>query len=180
MAKTDWTSGSFITAAFQIALSGNDATTGHTHDGTDVDGSCPKINPQSHLDSTAQVFTFGVNATFFDTTAANEEAYYTKVGNLVSVWFPQVTGTHSSSTAVELQPTTTWPSVILPSSGVVQTPMMVRSNNQAHNGSILISTNPSTAWVLLAPNASGVLNASSFDETGKGIQSSTCISYMIV
>lgn len=51
MAKTSFNSGDPLSPAYLHALAGTSATTGHSHDGQDVDGSVPKIT----LDAAAHV-----------------------------------------------------------------------------------------------------------------------------
>ena len=51
MAKTEYQdSGTWLTADLQNAYWGTDGTTGHVHDGTDTDGSVPKIQLSSALE----------------------------------------------------------------------------------------------------------------------------------
>jgi hypothetical protein len=59
MSKTNYVNGSFLTPALMADYWGTNGSTGHTHDGADVDGSAPKIDLVNHttnqIDLTTQV-----------------------------------------------------------------------------------------------------------------------------
>jgi hypothetical protein len=55
MAKTQYTDGTTLTPARMTTYWGSNASTGHTHDGTDTDGSCPKIDLDSANDVSGQL-----------------------------------------------------------------------------------------------------------------------------
>ena len=120
MAKKQWTENgtdNILTSTLQQTYWGTDANTGHTHKSTDVDGDCPKIAlSDSVSDYITGTFGIDVSSTYFTTPLSNETAYYTKIGNVVFVTFPDLFGHHLTATTLQLTPNGgDWPSDIIPS-----------------------------------------------------------------
>lgn len=60
MPKRAWFDGQFLDPAFQISWFGQDANTGHSHDGLDQDGSAPKIDAKNHIENLTEAISFTV------------------------------------------------------------------------------------------------------------------------
>lgn len=163
MAKTSWADGTYLTPAQMILFFGNNAATGHDHDGTDDDGSCPKIN-------TAGTISAEVRNTYY-TTQADFTMYYEKIYNMVCLRFPYQVASHGSSTELQIHPDTTWPAAILAAaSEELHIPLIVISNSVQLMGSILIPDGSTEEMVLYCPNSTGELSAGNFNATNKGFR----------
>lgn len=191
MAKTQWANGSFITPSYMQASSGIDATTGHSHDQLDADGSNPKINLTTEVSGElplANVLngadgTVAVKVTTSHLTVEqNFEILWEKHFNVVTLQIPAFSGTsNSNQLPLELDSGETWPADILPngpSTPWYNLPCVVRNNNLDQPGALEINpTNPSSSWRLNCYDTTQIL-FSNFDSTGtKGIRRFSC-SYM--
>ncbi len=114
MSKTQWPAVapfSHLTPTLMEAYWGTNAATGHNHEGTDDDGSCPKIDlvaatdmPTGAVDSEVRTSALTVQQDF--------ELNYYRVGSLVHVFIPSTFGTSNSGT-LKIYPATTWPSAMV-------------------------------------------------------------------
>jgi len=107
MGKTQWQEETHhLTPDLMIGFFGNNAETGHDHNGTDDDGSCPKIVTEGTVN-------VDVTSTYF-TTPVNADWTYVKLRNMISILIPAMFGQHVSNTELQFTPHTTWPSIMVP------------------------------------------------------------------
>jgi len=137
MAKTQWADGEHLTPAQMILFFGNNAATGHDHDGTDVDGSCPKIITEG---------TVGVKITTSHLTVEQTATwYYAKLQNYILLFIDELLGT-SNSVNLRIYPQTTWPAEIVPTT-LQRAYSCLRDNSSWVPGMIEIDTDVSDYWV---------------------------------
>ena len=175
MAKTQWNDGSdhYLTPALAESFWGNSATTGHTHDGLDVDGSMPKIDPVSEI-SGSEVGSINIQAS---TTCVDDSAtgalYYRVIAGIVSF---RIIVVLSGSQAIEggalsITPVVGefWPMAVLVGGGGFRQQIAVESGGVLVPG--LIQSPSSVSAVLeLSVLAAGVYSASLFTSS-KGFPS---------
>ena len=113
MSKTVFQTDSHFTPDFMAAYYGTDATTGHTHDGLDEDGSVPRIETEDLLDTTG---TFDAILRAADILGGSPSAVtwaYRKSGNEITLYINETLDL-SDSTECQIEPATTWPDAIIP------------------------------------------------------------------
>lgn len=189
MAKTDWNSPpKWLTPEFMVAFAGNNAGTGHNHEGTDDDGSCPKI---SIADSVDDYLTGTINVDVISTyfaTPVNADWIYYKVGSIIHILIPEMIGIHATNNQLAFTPNSgNWPALMVPSNtqnvgGVIlykQDP----STKEIREGRLTITSVSSAVITASITNNSGILGITNFGTGGvagqeKGIERQT-ISYVV-
>ena len=166
MAKTQWpivTPFGHITPALQELWWGTNAATGHTHDGTDADGSVPKVDLTAHVTGVLPVANYGISGTvdvkivdtFIDTEATATWSY-TKVGNVVTLYIREIKGLETGgNTELLVTPDTVWPAAIL-NTGISRALVPVFSGTTLKSGwiGIPLTVGASDAVALAVLNAS--------------------------
>lgn len=137
MAKTDLENGDFVTPDYLDKINGTSASTGHKHDGFDVDGSAPKVDLVNHVDGVLPIQNFGegVSAVFNVKFSADGGSTYpttaaigmSRIGTVIVLTFlqdlnvPSVTGV-----VIHVLPVTgNWPSNIFGTSTTLKSAMLV-------------------------------------------------------
>lgn len=158
MAKTQWANGDFIRPSDLYTWWGNNAGSGHSHDGLDSDGSVPKIQltgaaevqgllPYSNLASNIPSSkladysdgTVDVKITTDYLTVEQTATWdYMIYSNTVIIHVADIFGT-SNSTDLEISPDSSWPAELL-STNAKYCHTFVSDNNLIHPGLIYLPT----------------------------------------
>jgi hypothetical protein len=166
---------------------GTDATTGHTHDQLNNDGSAPKVDSTAHINYSWTEFGVDVNSTYFNTPVANQKWDYCRVGNMAHIYVKTpIYGVHTSNTQFKVSPNTTWPAAIIPATlqtvgGLTLSKCDSVVNNRP--GAVIIPASASTAWEFLITDNNGVLDNDHFDATNvqpKGLPYRQTFSYCVL
>lgn len=190
MAKTDWNSPpKWITPDFMVAFAGNNAGSGHNHQGTDDDGSCPNIALSNAVsDYITGTFGIDVSSTYYSTPASNKTAVYTKIGNVVTILFQEgIWGWHSTNDQLRLSPNGgSWPSDIIPTTDQLVSGMFLGriegAATEFRPGAIVIPNSVSTDIICYIIDDTGEFKTDNFG-TGssgglKGVQEQS-ITYLV-
>ena len=115
MAKTQWADGEHLTPAQMILFFGDDAVTGHSHDGTDVDGDCPKIPATSLSDFETGTFDLTMRAADVkDASPSSKTWTYFKINKLVMLFIAESVELSNSTECQFEVDEAAWPNAIVP------------------------------------------------------------------
>ena len=200
MAKTQWSNGSTLTPTFQTAQFGSDANTGHTHDGTDNDGSAPPINLASHVTGTLSTnnlqvidmgdsgvvnktytsgsFTASVTATYFN-TPDTATWYWIKIGDIVFLTIGGLSDSSANGTQLQISPQSgNWPTAIVPSEDIWVKVLFLGPTTTYKMGGMKIDNSTTINMICEFPDSSGALATTNWtDSATKGISLRQTVMY---
>lgn len=188
MAKTVHADGTSLTPTYLNAINGTGAASGHTHDGTDADGSAPNVDLTAHVtdelplvnmvDGASGTVDLKVTTTYL-TVEQTGTAVWQRIGNVVTLNLPQFLGTSTGSTLLQIDvDSDVWPADIYFGAGSSYSSVLgVSDNTVAISGKVQLPYGASSALSVVC-FLSGAFSTTFTASGAKGI-SNCYVTYMV-